>query len=75
MQLIDIEQAKASLNDLLDAAVRGQEIILTRDAQPIAKIVPFTQERLRPRFGSARGRIHVAEDFDAPLADFDEYTR
>jgi len=75
MQLIDIEQAKASLNDLLDAAVRGQEIILTRDAQPIAKIVPLTQERPRPCFGSARGRIHVAEDFDAPLADFDEYTR
>jgi prevent-host-death family protein len=75
MQLIDIEQAKASLGDLLDAAARGQEIILTRDAQPIAKIVAFAHERPRPRFGSARGRIQVADDFDAPLADFDEYTR
>jgi Protein of unknown function (DUF2281) len=26
-----------------------------------------------PQFGSAKGLITMAEDFDAPLEDFDEY--
>ncbi len=75
MQVIDVEEAKSSLSDLVDAAIRGQEIVLTRDAQPIAKLVPLVQPRPRPRFGSARDLVHMAEDFDAPLPDFDEYVK
>ena len=29
----------------------------------------------RPKFGSARGRVHMAPDFDAPLDDFADYVR
>jgi prevent-host-death family protein len=75
MQVIDVEEAKTSLDDLLDAAIRGQEIVLTRDAQPVAKLVPLVQRRPRPQFGSAKGLVHIADDFDAPLADFDEYVK
>lgn len=75
MQVIDVEEAKTSLSDLVDAAIRGQEIVLTRDAQPIAKLVPLVQQRPRPRFGSARDLVHMAEDFDAPLPDFSEYVK
>ena len=73
MQIIDVEQAKTSLDDLLDAAIQGQEIILTRDAQPVAKLIALVHERPRPRFGSAKGRIQIAADFDAPVRDFEEY--
>ena len=75
MQVIDVEEAKTSLGDLLDAVIRGQEIVLTRDAQPVAKLIPLVQRRPRPRFGSAKGLVHIADDFDAPLADFDEYVK
>jgi len=27
----------------------------------------------RPGFGSARGKIRMANDFNAPIADFDDY--
>jgi len=75
MQVIDVEEAKTSLGDLLDAAIRGQEIILTRDAKPVAKLIPLVQRRPRPQFGSAKGLVHIADDFDAPLSDFDEYVK
>jgi len=75
MQTIDIEEAKTSLGDLLDAALRGQEIILTRDDQPVAKLIPLVQRRPRPQYGSAKGLVHMANDFDAPLADFEEYVK
>jgi len=75
MQVIDIEKAKNSLGELVDAAVSGQEIILTKDARPVAKLVAVTDQRQSPRFGSAQGLIHISDDFDAPLPDFDEYMR
>jgi hypothetical protein len=31
--------------------------------------------RPHPRFGSARGRVHMSPDFDAPLDDFADYVR
>lgn len=35
--------------------------------------IPVASTKPRPKFGSARGLIKMADDFDAPLADFDEY--
>jgi len=63
------------LSDSLDAAIRRQEIILTRDAKPVAKLILLVQRRSRPQFGSAKGLVHIADDFDAPLADFNEYVK
>ena len=70
---VDIEKAKASLSDLLDAVVSGEEVVLLRDERPIARLVPITQSEHRPQFGSARGLVTMADDFDAPLEDFAEY--
>ena len=33
--------------------------------------IPSTQPPRQP--GSARGQIRIADDFDAPLADFEDY--
>lgn len=72
---VDLEKAKASLPDLLEAARHGEEVVLTRDEQPVAKIVSLMPEPARPRFGSASGLVTMADDFDAPLEDFNEYMR
>jgi antitoxin (DNA-binding transcriptional repressor) of toxin-antitoxin stability system len=42
----------------------------------VVELLPVPQtDRPRPKFGSARGRIQIAPDFDAPLDDFAEYLR
>ena len=41
MTQLDISQAKASLSDLLDLAIKGEEIVITQDSKPIAKISPI----------------------------------
>ncbi len=75
MQPINIEEAKTQLPDLIDAAVNGEEIVIAKDAQHIVKLVPVARPPARPQFGSAKGLISMADDFDAPLADFDEYMK
>jgi len=70
---VDIAEAQHRLLDLIQAAEQGEEVIITRDHQPVIQLVPLHQLMNRPQFGSARGLITMADDFDAPLDDFREY--
>lgn len=70
---VDLSQAQARLAELVQEAARGEEVILTEGGEPIAKIIPITRAQGPREFGSARGLIHMAEDFDAPLEEFREY--
>lgn len=70
---IDVSQAQARLAELVQEAARGEEVILTEGGEPVARIVPIAPAQGPREFGSARGLIHMAEDFDAPLQDFQEY--
>lgn len=58
---------------LIESVVEGEEVIFTRDNLPIAKLVAVRQEKPRPQFGSAKGMFVLAEDFNEPLEDFNEY--
>ena len=70
MNQLDITQAKSKLPDLLDLAIDGEEIIITQNNTPVAKISPIKRPLKR---GSAKGKIWMSEDFDEPLTDFQEY--
>jgi antitoxin (DNA-binding transcriptional repressor) of toxin-antitoxin stability system len=63
------------LPDLIESVINGEEVVFTRDNQPVAKLVAVKREKPRPQFGSAKGLFTLAEDFDAPLEDFDEYRK
>lgn len=63
------------LPDLIDSAIKGEEVVFTRNNLPVAKLVAVRPEKPRPQFGSAKGLFVMAEDFDEPLEDFDEYRK
>ena len=73
MHQVSIEEAKITLPDLIEAAVGGDEVLIAKDDQHIVKLVPVSGTKPSPQFGSAKGLITMAEDFDAPLEDFAEY--
>ena len=73
MQQVDIVEARAEIAKLLEAALNGDEIIITRDRQPVFKLSPFSAMGKRRKRGSAKGKIAIAPDFDQPLAEFQEY--
>lgn len=77
---VNIYEAKARLSELVARAAAGEEIVVARNGQPVAKIVPLregapsAQEMLLARgYGLDRGLIWIADDFDAPLADLEAY--
>ncbi len=73
MQQVNIEQAKVKLTVLIKAALNGEEVVITQDEISAVKLVPTSIAKPRPQFGSAKGKIRIADDFDAPLEDFAEY--
>lgn len=73
MQQVNVEEAKASLPDLIKAAVGGEEVVITEDSQPVVKLVPVAKEKPRPQFGSAKGLIIIHDDFDEPLEELKDY--
>ena len=65
MALIGMHEAKSTLSKLVERAEAGEEIIIARRGQPVAKLVPLGRpSALGAVRGSWRGRVHIAEDFD-----------
>ena len=58
MQQINIAEASKHLPHLIEAALSGEEIIITKDDQPVVKLVPFKRGR---RAGSAKGLVTIFE--------------
>ena len=76
METITIQEAQAKLAELVHRLGPGDEIVITENDQPVARLVPTAAPPLRrPRqLGTLKGTVlHMAPDFDAPLEDFKEY--
>ena len=71
MLRISLADAQTRLPDLVEQAQRGEDVVIEGDGASVRLVV----EPARPaaRFGSARGLVALADDFDAPLPDFDAY--
>jgi prevent-host-death family protein len=52
MRTVGLAEAKAQLSALLDAVEAGEEVVITRRGQPVARVV-----RERPRPAEARGWV------------------
>ncbi|MCY2970016.1 MAG: hypothetical protein NTZ30_05030 [Planctomycetota bacterium] len=71
---ITIEEAQASLKDLIHKLNPGQELIITENEQPIAKLISEPQKsQQRPGPGLCKGMITIIADDENHLKDFEEY--
>ncbi len=65
---VNVHEAKSTLSALLKRAESGDEVIIARRGQPVAKLVPVRSARGLP-VGIFKGQIVIGPDFDAPLPD------
>jgi prevent-host-death family protein len=66
---VTIHQAKTNLSKLLVAVQAGEEIVVCKGQQPVAKLVPLKEpSRKRPPVGVATSEpVKYSEDCFAPL--------
>jgi antitoxin (DNA-binding transcriptional repressor) of toxin-antitoxin stability system len=75
MTTITIQEAQTRLSELIHRLTPGEEVIITENDQPVARLTLTAPPERKPRQpGTLRGTVlYMAPDFDAPLDDFKEY--
>ena len=74
-QTMTIDQAAAKLREIVGALAPGDEIVLTRDDKPVAKIVAQPGRPVARKPGNCRGMLTILSDDDEHLEDFKDYMR
>jgi len=68
-QVYNLYEAKTHLSHLVDRAAKGEEIVIAKAGVPRAKLVPLPKSKAKRKPGGWEGKIHISDDFDAPLPD------
>jgi antitoxin (DNA-binding transcriptional repressor) of toxin-antitoxin stability system len=71
---LTVKEAQANLPELIGKLVSGEEIVITENEQPVAKLVgERTQSCQRPAPGNCQGMLTINAEDDEHLKDFEEY--
>ena len=65
--MVNIYEAKTQLSRLVDKAASGEEVVISRNGRPVARLVGYAAHRKSRKLGILKGRVRVGRDFDAPL--------
>ncbi len=66
--LVNVQQAKTHLSRLLAQVEQGDEVIIARNGEPVARLVSL-KPRARREFGALAGRLHLDDSFFEPLPE------
>lgn len=74
---VNIGEAKTRLSELVEAAKRGEEVIIARSGSPEVKLVPVEPKRdleaiakaRREAYGSWKGKFPDDIDWTAPMSE------
>lgn len=65
---VNMHEAKTELSKLIERALAGEDVVIARAGVPVVRLVPVARPGQRV-LGQWRGKVRVADDFDAPLPD------
>lgn len=66
---INLYEAKTRLSELVEQASLGEAIVIAKDGLPMARLGPLPRKRPGRKPGGGKGKVWMADDFDAPLPD------
>jgi prevent-host-death family protein len=67
MKNVTIHEAKTNLSRLIERACRGEEIIISRGPEPVARLVPIGGHKGQRKLGVLKGKLVVGREFFEPL--------
>jgi prevent-host-death family protein len=69
MIMVNIHEAKARLSEFVDAAIRGERVMICNRNRPVAELRAVAQAPAERRLGTAAGSIAIPASFFDPLPD------
>jgi prevent-host-death family protein len=73
MAMVTIQEAQAKLPDLIHKMMPGDEVVITENNQPVAKLVAAPAEKPRPLPGRGKGMLTILIEDEEHLEHFKEY--
>jgi len=84
MPTVTIEEAQNKLTELIHRLTPGEEVVITENDRPVARLIPVPIVQQRPprprplvtgvpKAGRYEGRLVVPDDFKEPLDEMREY--
>ncbi|HKD38141.1 MAG TPA: DUF2281 domain-containing protein [Pirellulales bacterium] len=74
MSSVTIEEAQAKLPELIEHLAAGEELVITREQRPVARLRAEPTATPKPREpGNCKGMLLILSDDDEHLQDFAEY--
>ena len=70
---MSIEEVQATLPEIISKLGLGEEVVITRDNQPVAELRSLATGKPQPRFGSCKGMLTIVTEDEEHLEDFKEY--
>lgn len=64
MTVVNVQEAKTQLSHLLTLVEAGEEVVISRRGEQVARLVRAAPPVPRRRPGTWRGYLRVAEDFN-----------
>lgn len=72
MEIANIHDAKSRLSKLVEQALQGEDVVIARAGKPLVRLVPIEADAAPRVGGQWKGRVRIAEDFDALPEDVAE---
>ena len=73
MATVTIQEAQAKLPDLIHNLSPGDEVVITENNQPVAKLVASPGQKPRPQPGRGKGMLTILVEDEERLEHFKEY--
>ena len=63
-KIVNMHEAKSTLSRLVERALKGDEIVVSKAGRPLVRLVPVTRVAKARRPGRWKGRVSMARDFN-----------
>jgi prevent-host-death family protein len=74
MVRVGMHEAKTQLSRLVGLVEDGEEVVIQRSGRPVARLVAVQRRRpVAEAFGTLRGEVELADDFDELPAELAEH--
>ena len=73
MHIVTIHKAKTNLSKLIQQALKGEEIVISKGKIPMVKLTVCEEAKKARKLGTGKKLFTLTDDFNEPLNDFEEY--
>ncbi len=63
-KVVNMHEAKTTLSRLVDQALKGDEVVVSKSGRPLVRLVPVARTLKARCPGRWKGRVSIARDFD-----------